>query len=1036
MNEDVALRKPSRVGKENPNSCPPSVQRQGSELGMSPRPRCLKDWIVVLAFWIVFAPPTLWGQSHSSGFNVHWAHSASGLGDQQANGVAVDAFGQVHVAGHFVGTTQFETTTVTNAGQFDFYIARYSRNGDLLWVRTGGGPLQDSILSVAADPSGNTLVTGYFNAGARFDGKLLPHTNSADVFVAKLNPAGALIWVTTLGSSGDDRGYGLATDELGNSYVTGHFQSGASVGGIVLTNAGGVDMFLLKLDPDGNPLWARSAGGIGVDVGLAVAVSPKSDVLVSGYLGDQATFEQVVVQTVGNVDLFVAQYDSDGRFKWVRSAGGAEQDYAYSIAGDLEGAAWITGTIRGEVLLGTNLLSGVGQRSVAAKFERDGTLAWARQFPCNESRGVVCFEDGAYLTGHFLGSISLDSNSLTSNGNLDIFVARMERKGAFEWARSLGGTNLDYAYGIASDHHGSLMLAGRFTGSVAFDSTPLNSKGGGDGFVAKISQAPVFKILPEGQTVVPGSDVTLSGSALGALPLSYQWYFNETLPIPDANDPTLLLTQVDFDRKGLYTLEASNLQGRALSPPVFLNVFGLPRPKVSIDGLPGTQFDLTNTASARVTLTHELSGIAIYYTLDGSVPSAGSTRYSGPFDVSQSTTLRAIGYDSAFTSSQTAPVPFRFYLTPPLIQINGIIATHFSFTNVDVLNVTLVSPLLSATVRYSVTGFPLDTNALGYRSPFVMTQSFVLYAEASAIGMTSGYVGPVSVKMIRLYPLEISPFVDGSLSLSPPGGLYQAGTEVQLDAQPAPGWSFMKWMGDVAGDRAQTSVKMDRPRTIGATFGTMVSTTSVGSGSIQLTPQAPLYPRGSVIRATAIPSDKSYFALWGGVGSGVTNPLAFTVNGPVPTLSALFSLLGPDLYSLTVISEGRGTARWSPVELFYPKGARVQLIGIPEVEDSLVLWEGSVLSTSNPLTIEMVTNRVVRARFSDGAAAVLISPFWKEDHFTFQFRGPTGLIYRVESSGDLVKWKAVQTFTNLLGRREIIYQTPEVGTRFFRALSQ
>ncbi|MBM3845489.1 MAG: hypothetical protein FJ405_04265, partial [Verrucomicrobia bacterium] len=612
---------------------------------------------MILTLALVSAVTSLWGQGHDSGFNAHWVGPATGQGDQQVNAVAVDMFGQVHSAGYFTGATAFGGLSVTNAGQFDFFALRHSRAGDLLWARSGGGPGQDACLAVAADAEGNTLAAGYFSAGARFDGQLLSHVGSADAVILKLNPAGAVIWIKVMGGPGDDRAYGISVAGDGSIYVAGHAQAGATIDSRTVGNAGGADAFLLKLASDGTPVWVRNGGGPAGEVAWSVAAVPAGGAVISGYADDQARFGDQVVSSFGNVDFFAASYDSSGNLRWVRSGGGTGQDNGYAVAATHQGSVWLAGSIRGEARFGEIVMSGTGQRALVSRIEPDGSVAWARTLPGTEARGLAADAEGVLVTGHFLGRATFGTHLLENQGNLDVFLARLETTGAVSWARSFGGPGSDQGFAINAHPEHGLGLAGRFSLTVDFDQRDVTSLGGGDGFVTKLSRAPVFVTLPEGRTVGPGVDVSLFGQAMGASPLHYQWFFNESEPVAGATENQLDLGAVDFDQKGLYSLEVSNAFGRAISPPVFLNVFGLAKPRIRINGASGGAFDLTNAAAVTLELSHELIDARLYYTLDGSEPSSGSLRYSAPITLSTTAVIRAIAYDQALASSQTAAIP-------------------------------------------------------------------------------------------------------------------------------------------------------------------------------------------------------------------------------------------------------------------------------------------------------------------------------------------------------------------------------------------
>jgi hypothetical protein len=143
-----------------------------------------------------------------------------------------------------------------NAGGIDMFIAKYDTSGNLLWAKGAGGSVDDYIHSSTTDASGNLYVTGYYNSPSISFGasQLLVNTDgwgvTYDMFLAKYDTSGNLLWAMSEGGGyGDDKGYSITTDSSGNVYVTGNYSSPTiTFGATTLSNAGGSDMFIAKLD--------------------------------------------------------------------------------------------------------------------------------------------------------------------------------------------------------------------------------------------------------------------------------------------------------------------------------------------------------------------------------------------------------------------------------------------------------------------------------------------------------------------------------------------------------------------------------------------------------------------------------------------------------------------------------------------------------------------------------------------------------------------------------------------------------------------
>ncbi|MEK7263262.1 MAG: SBBP repeat-containing protein [Bacteroidota bacterium] len=137
-------------------------------------------------------------------------------------------------------------------------------------------------------------------------------------------------WAKRARGGGYDYGKGIATDENGNCYVTGYFNSSTiTFGSVMLTNtdnSGSSDMYLVKYDSSGNVLWANCAGGYSADYGNSIATDGNGNCYVTGYFWSPTiTFGSVTLINANSFsDMFVVKYDSNGNVVWAKRAGGKQ----------------------------------------------------------------------------------------------------------------------------------------------------------------------------------------------------------------------------------------------------------------------------------------------------------------------------------------------------------------------------------------------------------------------------------------------------------------------------------------------------------------------------------------------------------------------------------------------------------------------------------------------------------------------------------------------------------------------------------------
>ncbi|MGC6468655.1 MAG: SBBP repeat-containing protein, partial [Chitinophagales bacterium] len=200
----------------------------------------------------------------------------------------------------------------------------YAQQANFEWAKSFGGTFDDQGYSIALDASGNVYTTGWFAGTVDFDPGAgtnnLTAQGSADVFVQKLDPLGNLIWAKSFGGTSADQGYSIALDASGNVYTTGRFRGTVDfdpgAGLATLTSAGSDDVFIQKLDPLGNLIWAKSFGGTSADYGYSIAVDASGNVYTTGYFQGTVDFDPGAgtnnLTAQGNRDVFIQKLDPLG----------------------------------------------------------------------------------------------------------------------------------------------------------------------------------------------------------------------------------------------------------------------------------------------------------------------------------------------------------------------------------------------------------------------------------------------------------------------------------------------------------------------------------------------------------------------------------------------------------------------------------------------------------------------------------------------------------------------------------------------------
>jgi len=420
-----------------------------------------------------------------------WATQAGGSGVDFGQRIAIDANANSYVTGSFNGTATFGSYSLTSSGLIDIFLAKMDADGNWLWATQAGGSGDDYGQEIVIDDNANSYITGFFSNTVTFGSYSLTSSGASDIFIAKMDADGNWLWATQAGGSGVDHGQGIAIDDYGNSYVSGDFYETVTFGSHSLTSSGGSDIFVAKMDSNGNWLWATQAGGSNYESCHAIAIDDNGYSYVSGDFYETVTFGSHSLTSSGGSDIFVAKMDSNGNWLWATQAGGVDYDGGSGIAIDDNANSYVTGSFSDTVNFGTHSLISSGEYDIfVAKMDAVGNWLWATQAGGSQydmCKAIAIDDYGnSYVTGYFYESATFGSHALISIGEYDIFVAKMDANGNWLWVTQAGGSGSDFGWGIALDDNGNSYVIGYFSETAIFDSYSMTSSGEVDIFVAKL----------------------------------------------------------------------------------------------------------------------------------------------------------------------------------------------------------------------------------------------------------------------------------------------------------------------------------------------------------------------------------------------------------------------------------------------------------------------------------------------------------------------------------------------------------------------
>ncbi|MEO8588500.1 MAG: hypothetical protein ABI432_03955, partial [Flavobacteriales bacterium] len=335
-------------------------------------------------------------------------------------------------------------------------------------------------------------------------------------------------WAEDVGGIGNDHVADVVVDSDGAIYITGEFGGTMVFGGQTYSSAGSIDMFMARLDPAGDVVWFWKGGGAGIDRGLKVSLGTGAVLAVAGEFLGTATFQgQTLTSAGGTADMFVAVVNkSDGQLQWIRKGGGSEgTDRPYGVSLAADGRVSVAGEFRGTATWEASSLTSAidpitGQPSsdvFVVTYSAVGALQWLKQGSAKYAdRAIDLAHDAAgdlYVTGQFSDTITFDQEHTNALMNAS-FIVKFDDAGNEVWFRRMGGAGFNHVRDLMCKPDGRLLLVGDLQGTMSYFGPPPVSVAGGDPYAYYLLEVDGSGTLMDQATVGSESGVSVSGLSL------------------------------------------------------------------------------------------------------------------------------------------------------------------------------------------------------------------------------------------------------------------------------------------------------------------------------------------------------------------------------------------------------------------------------------------------------------------------------------------------------------------------------------------
>lgn len=474
--------------------------------------------LLVFSFSLAFAQHAADSIDCGDRVGYSWMKGYGNASADEISDVTVDNQGNIYVTGTFSETLTIDAYSVVSAGNTDFYIAKMTPEGSVVWLKSGGSTAEEQANSIAVDADGNVYVVGLSNDYTSFDGNAFPSLGAKDGFLLKLDNDGNFVYVRTLGCYQDDNAFGVAVGRDNTVVVTGTYRYALQIGPLSFYQdaRGGNDAFLVKFDASGNLLWAMNYASSLPDYGRFVACDASNNVYLAGEFKGTMSMDGSNLQSPNDLNVFLAKFDESGTVQWAAQRGASGNDSVKALAV----------TSAGDVYLAYKQTSG---NPFVAKFSADGISNGTISFAGTgsyEINDILCDTyNNYYLAGNFSGDVDFGLGTASSSGaGEDFFIVRYSSNDVANMQFYGNQSNHNSVNAIALDYANNVVAGGGFTSAITINEDTESSNGQTDALLIKYERYMSFGAYNVSSVACNANNMSASIEVEGGeQPYLYYW---------------------------------------------------------------------------------------------------------------------------------------------------------------------------------------------------------------------------------------------------------------------------------------------------------------------------------------------------------------------------------------------------------------------------------------------------------------------------------------------------------------------------------